>query len=242
MKSFSSHHLPSLTLGTFAPSSSFFQNKEGVRFFASHILCISLVNKIKCDNCSSMDEKESGSTVNRNMTQENPGYPVPEHRGCLSLFSLNTTKFPSSVLWGSNGFISKGLGTDFFPPSRTIFSPPCPINFPYDHWLGKWKERPWESPRKGIILLRHLHNTDNCAPPQVVLHLSGTGEVGMQLESALWLSFATEARIQFWIQFWIHSHHPSASSQSPPTTNTPPDIFCCEMHSPHGSSASKDRL
>lgn len=130
----------------------------------------------------------------------------------------------------------------FFPPSWTIFSPPCPINFPYDHWLGKWKERPWESPRKGTILLRHLHNTDNCAPPQVVLHLSGTGEVGMQLESALWLSFAMEARIQFWIQFWIHSHRPSASSQSPPTTNTPPDIFCCEMHSPHGSSASKDRL
>lgn len=104
-KPFCSHHLPALTLGAFTPSCSFFQNKEGVRFSASRILCISLVNKIKCDNCSSMDEKESGSTVNRNTTQENPGYPVPEHRGCLSLFSLNTTKFPSSVLWGSVSFV-----------------------------------------------------------------------------------------------------------------------------------------
>lgn len=52
----SSHSLPSLTFGAFTPSSSFFQNK-GVRFSASHILCISLVNQSKCDNCSSMDEE-----------------------------------------------------------------------------------------------------------------------------------------------------------------------------------------
>lgn len=167
-KSSCSHRLPSLTSDAFTPSSSFFQNKEGVRFSASHILCISLVNKSKCDNCSSMDEEGSWEAqwieTWLRKTQAAPCQNTEAESLFCRLFSSGTTKFPSSALWGSKGFICKGLGTEISHfPHHFVFSPPWRTNFPHDRWLGKWKERSWESPGKGMILVTLLCNSYFCS-------------------------------------------------------------------------------
>lgn len=153
-KSSFSHSLPSLTFGAFTPSSSFFPNKEGVRVSASHILCISLVNKSKCDNCSSMDEEESQEAQRRETwlrkTQATLCQNTEADYPFYTLFSVQQSFSLKCTLQRRHSVSLVRVFTQKFPTFPQQFILSLPATFSHYLCLEKWKQKSWEPPRKRI--------------------------------------------------------------------------------------------